>query len=875
MSKRWLITGFICVMLQAGLHAQSVCGAASIDAAEGYYNIGRFKECINGLETCLQAKTGFNFDQKIQAYRLLSMSYLAIDSAAKGDEYISQILLNKDNFEADTRDPQRFRLRVLYLRLQMRANLISSVSKKAEKMELAPATIQVITADDIYKRGYQDIESIFNDLPGFDIARTFGLAYSTLYQRGYRSAALTERTMILVDGVEDNELWSNTAFVSKQYPISSVKRVEIIYGPASTIYGANAFLGVINIVTKGESDYFPLNKDFSLNRQNTFAFTGNAGYGTYNTRYGDVSMALRNDKVFFTVTARVYKSDERDLSKYNNWDGKISFDTSVYRTNFTQDFTPALGTLYASLDPTGNYYSVNGSKIVPTTRAILRADSLDRTVYGSTGRGENIFQNRTDDIYLSAKLRMGDFAIGFQYWNRNEGSTADYADHFAAISNKFTNWQIRQYNISAEYNKSLTNALSISSLTYFRANDFSDGARTTQYLNYGSRNLSFTDFMRGTIPNFFPTYYSEQSNQFRSELRANYIISQKIDLVGGIEFRNGIMQGDYVKSNTDPAAISGGVTVDSLKGGNHYSTYTIGAFVQANYQDKIRKININAGGRFDNNRLRLNQGYGSVFNPRLAVVYYPSSFVFKAIYSEAFLDASSFNKFSVSASRRLSNPNLQPERVKNIEFSARYMFGKRGNIELAIFNDFYSGIVGTAVVTLPNGTTTGQFQPLGKARIKGIQISGELNVRENISLYANFSATDPKNVFTSKLTGADSIVRSGDISKFTLNAGVNLTLLKDKLNINLRTNIVADRPTGRNTSVSTNPYSNVPGFAILSGTVAYRLSKGISLQYSCNNILDKEYYSTGIRSADDKQYAAIVPQMMRNMYIRAIINIIK
>ena len=875
MRKRWMMIGVLCAVLQGPLHAQNNCGAASIDAAEGFYNIGRFREAINSLDACLQTKDGFNFDQKIQAYRLLAMSYLAIDSVNKGDEYITQILINKDNFEVDPRDPERFRLRVLYTRLQMRANLISSVSKKAEKIELAPATIQVITADDIFKRGYQDIESIFNDLPGFDIARTFGISYSTLYQRGYRSGASTERTLILVDGVEDNEIWTNTAVISKQYPISSIKRVEVIYGPASTIYGANAFVGVINIVTKGESDYFPLNKDFSINRQNTFALHGNAGYGTYNTRYADISAALRNDKVFFSVTARVYKSDERDLSQYSDWDGKVAFDTGVYRTNFTQNYTPALAAQYAALDPTGTYYSINGSQIVPTTRAVLKADSLDRTVYSNNGKGANTYRNPTNDIYLSSKLRTGDLSIGFQYWNRNEGSASDYVDRYAAVSNGFTNWQIRQYNVSLDYSKSVSNRLSISSFSYFRSSDFADGARVTQYLNFGSRNLSFLDLLKNNQPYFLSTYYSQQSNQFRSELRANYTISQKWDMVSGVEFRNGILQGDYVKSNTDPVAIANGFTVDSLKGGNNYSTYTIGAFAQLNYQDKIRKININIGGRFDNNKLRLSQGYGSVFNPRLAFIYYPSSFVFKAIYSEAFLDASSFNKFSVSTSRRLNNPSLLPERVKNIEFSARYAAGKKGNIEVSFFKAFYSGIIGTAIVTLPNGTTTGQFQPLGKAKIQGVQIAGEASLRENISMYANFSVMDPKNIFPSKLNGADSAVRSGDISKFTLNAGINVSLLKDKLNINLRANVVGDRPTGKTTSINTNPYDNVPGFTLFNGTLSYQLAKGVSVQYICNNIFNKEYYSTGIRAADGKQYAAIVPQMMRNMYIRIVTNLIR
>ena len=208
------------------IYAQD-CGEASITNAEGQYNIGKFYESISRLNTCLDNK-GYNYAEKVQAYRLLSMSYLAIDSLDKADESIQKLLLLKDNFEADTRDPDRFRLQVLYIREQMRANLTSSVSKKAESIELAPATIQIITAQDILNREYTDVEQLFHDLPGFDISRTSGLSYADMFQRGYRTASNTDRTLLLVDGVEDNEMWSNSAFVTRQYPVSNIKRVEVI-----------------------------------------------------------------------------------------------------------------------------------------------------------------------------------------------------------------------------------------------------------------------------------------------------------------------------------------------------------------------------------------------------------------------------------------------------------------------------------------------------------------------------------------------------------------------------------------------------------------------------------------------------------------------
>ena len=125
---------------------------------------------------------------------------------------------------------------------------IYSVSKTAESVLEAPSTVIIISAEEIQRRGYIDLEQLFHDLPGFDISRGNGTQYSQVYQRGYRSKN-TERTSFQIDGVEENDLWSNSVWLSRQYPLSNVKRVEVIYGPSANIYGANAFLGVINIGT--------------------------------------------------------------------------------------------------------------------------------------------------------------------------------------------------------------------------------------------------------------------------------------------------------------------------------------------------------------------------------------------------------------------------------------------------------------------------------------------------------------------------------------------------------------------------------------------------------------------------------------------------
>ncbi len=870
---RFRLLLIITIIIISKVNAQE-CGLNTLNDAEGQYNIGKFYESINKLNSCISGK-GFNFSEKVQAYRLLSMSYLALDSIEKADESIERLLLLKDNFEADTRDPDRFRLQVLFLRQQLRGKLTSSVSKKAESIELAPATIQIITYEDILNRGYIDLEQLFHDLPGFDISRNSGLSYSDIYQRGYRTAANTDRTLLLIDGVENNEMWSNSAFISRQYALSNIKRVEIIYGPASTIYGANAFLGVVNIITKNEEDYFKQEKALTSNdKTSKFAVNGHGGLGSLNTRFGDLTVSGAGRDMFFAVTGRAYHSDEHDLSSYPDWDNKWSadeFGPNRYQNILTQDYTAAREAAYLASDPGRRYFTVNAdkTKILPTPAAIFRADSLDQVNYkkGYKGIGTQ-YSDEAKNYYLSAKLRVGDFKFGLEYQKWSEGVAPIYIDRYYAVSKELTHWEVRQQNFYVRYDKSLSERISFSNFSYFRTSDFGKESVITRFYGFANAGIAFQDLISGRNPYFLPNYYSQQSKQFRSETKMNYVVNEKMDFNLGVELRNGLLQGDYVNSSTEDP-ITTGTSANGIKGGNYYSIMDVGVYGQLSYQDRARKLNISAAGRMDNNKINSIYGYGTVFNPRLSVVYYPGKFIFKSIYSEAFLDASVYNKFSTSSARLVNNPLLIPERVKNLEFSTRFTPFNQTFFELSYFNATYNNTLGTVNIdTL--GLRTTQFRAIGKSHIQGVQFAGETKIFEKLSLFANFTTIDPTRI-SSGASGTQE-VRIGDISNFSVNAGVNAKFIKDKLNLNVRANFVGDKPTGAKTSISGSPFNETPGYTMINSAVSYSINKTIMFQIITNNLFDLEYVAPGVRAASGVQSSRI-PQAGRTLTARLIANL--
>lgn len=132
---------------------------------------------------------------------------------------------------------------------------VVSVTRTKQSLADAPAVISVITAQDIRNRGYRDVGEAVNSLPGFDALHDY-----TSYNMGVRGVngglrARSNILKVLIDNQpiafrSNNENWLGQELI----PIEAVERIEVIRGPSSAVYGANAFLGVINIITKqGES----------------------------------------------------------------------------------------------------------------------------------------------------------------------------------------------------------------------------------------------------------------------------------------------------------------------------------------------------------------------------------------------------------------------------------------------------------------------------------------------------------------------------------------------------------------------------------------------------------------------------------------------
>lgn len=124
-------------------------------------------------------------------------------------------------------------------------------SGRAVEKEKAAAVVTVITKDDIKNMGALTVADALESVPGLHVQRDSYIRSNTYVFRGVGSRFNPE-ALLLINGVPIRSVSSGNRFDSGfgGMPINNVERIEVIRGPGSALYGADAYAGVINIITK-------------------------------------------------------------------------------------------------------------------------------------------------------------------------------------------------------------------------------------------------------------------------------------------------------------------------------------------------------------------------------------------------------------------------------------------------------------------------------------------------------------------------------------------------------------------------------------------------------------------------------------------------
>ena len=140
------------------------------------------------------------------------------------------------------------------LSLEELANIeVTSVSRRAERLVDAPASVYVISAEDIRRSGVTSLPEALRLAPNLQVARVDARQYA-ITARGFNNT-IANKLLVLIDGrAVYTPLFSGVFWDEQDVFLADVERIEVISGPGGTLWGSNAVNGVINVITRRASD---------------------------------------------------------------------------------------------------------------------------------------------------------------------------------------------------------------------------------------------------------------------------------------------------------------------------------------------------------------------------------------------------------------------------------------------------------------------------------------------------------------------------------------------------------------------------------------------------------------------------------------------
>ncbi len=678
----------------------------------------------------------------------------------------------------------------------LKALKVTSASKSAQTLNFTPARMIVISKEQIEDRGYRGLDELLNDLPSIQVMRYADSGI--LNQIGIRGVMGTNYFKVLQDGIEIDQSDGEILSHSMQYPLMGIERVEVIYGPSSVVYGADALSGVINLVSAKAPE-------------NVLTLSG--GRGGYRYGSGVVSTALGEGRL--NLKAHYHQDQDYDLEKE-----------------------------YPSL-------------------FIL-----------SSRNNEFDFQPHISKS-LSARYEEGGFELGANYRYSSE-STLIAMNQGNSTSNIFDNNANLDTAIWGVYGR-------------YTGRIF-DTLTSVTTLSYDTTELLQGSYFINKYTAYKPGYKYSKSERYSLEETLSTTVENHHILFG--------VSHEWFESI--PMTID--LPTPSLSGPIYFAGSTIEAPIydikwrnSALYlQDQIalsENLQLSIAGRLDDS-----SEYGSSFNPRLALIHSTEALTHKWIYSQAYLAPSNYQKYKIygnplqpntqgdgnayqTARYRVANPDLQPEKSKNIEYNLEWYLSPNDQLGFSIYyttiNDIISNeeslpgksnfIPNTTILPDPSGNNG----PVGAANsTKAIIYGGDISYQGHsffsgydVSYWANYSYVDGTIDYEYNYSlpySATHVLKSGGTLRYgdwrispsmRWVSPIMAAPFKDSNN-----NVVFAKENGH---FVTNLYGS------------YAFDKQKKLSFKIDNLFDKHYY--GVRYNSSSKYLS--PQDARMFSIALTINL--
>ena len=560
--------------------------------------------------------------------------------------------------------------------------MISIATGVKQPINKAPAVTTVITAEDIKAIGATDIDEVLETVPGLHVSN-YNVGYKPIYTfRGVNSPTFNQQVLVLVNGIPITNIYGGDRSVMwGGMPVQAIARIEVVRGPGSAVYGADAAAGVINIITKTKQD---------LNGTQVGGRVGS--FDTYD------GWALHGDTwAGFDVAAMLEYHDTAGQKSIVDADLQTQLDNSPLNS-------------HASLAP--------GPVSLSRNNIDARLD-LSRDNWRWRGGLQ-----RRHNLGLGAGMAQAlspDSRYGSERWN------TDLTYHNAQFTD---NWDVQaqlSYFDTANTPETDNRLLPPGTVLPIGANGQLDPANP----------IGIVTFPNGYIGN--PSTFEQHA---RSSLSGSYTGFKNHMLRIGGGFNYSAMQAASTENfGLDPA--TGKPVPFSGNQGLVTSTGTseiyIGDHVRKNgyfyVQDEWKFVKdwaFTGGMRYDNY-----SDFGDTANPRMALVWETFyNLTSKLMYGTAFRAPSFSEMYAINNPVTLGNPKLRPETMDTVELAFDYR--PRYDLRLGwnIFNYWWRDLI-QYVPDANGGSATAQNT--GTQAGYGTELEAEWKASDSLKLAGNYA----------------------------------------------------------------------------------------------------------------------------------------
>lgn len=677
---------------------------------------------------------------------------------------------------------------------------VTTAAGYEQKLVDAPASISVITQEDLQKKPYANLLDAVKDVEGVDIGEsTDKSGQGTVSMRGMGS----DYTLVLIDGKRQNnngDIYPND-FGGLQFanipPISMIERVEVVRGPMSTLYGADAMGGVINIITK------KISKEWTGAISHSRTFQTDSSWGNKDTTDVSIMGPLIENKLGLSLRGSFYDNEESNpewaKATFNGADASKSNDSfgANGKTMDNQNWTFGAGLTFTPNDAhtIKADFDIAKQKYDNTNASVGTVDSY-QTIYTNQRVGYAPIQRMEREQYSlswEANWDLGKSTVGIHHIeSQNLGRSLPLsAEERLYIKNNKPGWG----NLA--------------------------GAMNDPY---------FVDLMprpKRTLESKNTTY----SAKYELPLNNHF-------LVVGAEYLDAQMKDGVF-----------GMSEGKSNGKKEYGQYSV--FAEDSWSI-IDPLTLTFGGRYDKH-----EDFGSHVSPRVYATYTVNdNWTVKGGVATGYktpktsdLQEGITGFGGQGRSPFIGNPDLKPEESLSKEIAVYYEHPNKHNFNVTLFqNDFKDKIESTDVTSSAGSKwedvdssygTLSQKQNVGKAEILGLEVSGKYFILDNLSFKVNWTYMDSEIESNDPSTNGKPLRSS---PKHMYNATLDYQATT-KFNTYLQYSGEVDRFNIRYADSTSGNYKDLyyKDYSIWNLGASYKVDKNLTFNGRVNNLFDKDF----------------------------------